>query len=294
MCVYAIFIIIPIVALLKSIYYNTDNVKCNNIYIWSEKVKKSIKYFPIIVLMLILSISLKASYKIAGYTKVTSVSGTVTISSQDMILKQAKKGDLLFIKDNIKTGNMSSLTGYLEGNNVFKIKANTSLSIQDSFDKSKRMHFYINEGTLLVANSIKSPPDSLTIGTPNSSISINGGAALISYYKGVTKAVIITGSSVINGETVPALMEAKISNNLSIVPARFTRTLQEITTIPYIEKIDAGDIPANIYKIQLSSLNEGAMFSVEDPTADYIPEENYTSTNYAPVNSSTLIITNNL
>lgn len=247
-------------------------------------MNKNTKYFLAFILTLVLSFNLISSYKIADYTKVTSIFGKVSISSQNMIMKPAKIEDLLFIKDNIKTGASSYLTGYLENNNVFKIMSNTSLTIQDSFDKSKRMHFYIEEGTFLIASSMKSKPDSLTVGTPNASISLNGGAALISYYKGITKVDFITGSGVVNGETIPELMEAIVNKELSIIPLKFSRVLQDITKIPDIEKIDAGDIPENIYKIQLSSLNDMPMIQEEDPT----------ESQYMPVNNSTLVITNNI
>ena len=193
-----------------------------------------------IIIILSIALTLQSAYKTNQYIKVVEVKGKVKISSQKAIVKPAQNGDLLFSKDNISTEQNSSLTSYLESNNIFKIKENSSLNIDESYDKSGNTKLSLDTGDFIIIASSNAKPDSITVSTHNADIKVNG-AALISCTNGNTKAQFIYGNGNINGTNVTQFMEVNIdnSNKLSIknieLNESLTNTINEITDMPYIE-----------------------------------------------------------
>ena len=193
-----------------------------------------------IIIILSIALTLQSAYKTNQYMKVVEVKGKVKISSQKAIVKPAQNGDLLFSKDNISTEQNSSLTSYLESNNIFKIKENSSLNIDESYDKSGNTKLSLDTGDFIIIASSNTKPDSITVSTHNADIKVNG-AALISCTNGNTKAQFIYGNGNINGTNVTQFMEVNIdnSNKLSIknieLNESLTNTINEITDMPYIE-----------------------------------------------------------
>ena len=193
-----------------------------------------------IIIILSIALTLQSAYKTNQYIKVVEVKGKVKISSQKAIVKPAQNGDLLFSKDNISTEQNSSLTSYLESNNIFKIKENSSLNIDESYDKSGNTKLSLDTGDFIIIASSNTKPDSITVSTHNADIKVNG-AALISCTNGNTKAQFLYGNGNINGTNVTQFMEVNIdnSNKLSIknieLNESLTNTINEITAMPYIE-----------------------------------------------------------
>ena len=193
-----------------------------------------------IIIILSIALTLQSAYKTNQYMKVVEVKGKVKISSQKAIVKPAQNGDLLFSKDNISTEQNSSLTSYLESNNIFKIKENSSLNIDESYDKSGNTKLSLDTGDFIIIASSNTKPDSITVSTHNADIKVNG-AALISCTNGNTKAQFLYGNGNINGTNVTQFMEVNIdnSNKLSIknieLNESLTNTINEITAMPYIE-----------------------------------------------------------
>ena len=241
-----------------------------------------------ILLMLTVAFSLQSAYKTNQYMKVVDVKGKVKISSQKAIVKPARKGDLLFTKDNITTEKDSSLTSYLESNNIFKVKENSSLNINESYDKTGNTKLYLDKGDFLIAASSNAKADSVTISTSNAEIKVSGVAA-VSYTNGNTKAQFLYGEGEVNGTKVDQFMEANIddSNKISLknieLNEDLTNTINEITSMPYVETVIADEININNIKNQVS---------METNTVAEITSENYVvNTNE---NRTTFIITNEI
>ena len=241
-----------------------------------------------ILLMLTVAFSLQSAYKTNQYMKVVDVKGKVKISSQKAIVKPARKGDLLFTKDNITTEKDSSLTSYLESNNIFKVKENSSLNINESYDKTGNTKLYLDKGDFLIAASSNAKADSVTISTSNAEIKVSGVAA-VSYTNGNTKAQFLYGEGEVNGTKVDQFMEANIddSNKISLknieLNEDLTNTINEITSMPYVETVIADEININNIKNQVS---------METNTVAEITSKNYVvNTNE---NRTTFIITNEI
>ncbi|MBW5390490.1 FecR domain-containing protein [Brachyspira hampsonii] len=237
-----------------------------------------------ILLMLSIAFSLQSAYKSNQYMKVIDVKGRVKISSQKAIVKPAQNGDLLFSKDNISTEGNSSLTSYLESNNIFKVKENSSLNINESYDKTGNTKLHLNKGDFLIAASSNAKPDSIIVSTSNANIKISG-VASVSYTNGNTKAQFIYGDGEINGTKVNQFMEANIdnSNKLSIKDIELnqdlTNTINEIISMPYVETVVDEKIDINNIKNQISTETNTAA-----ETIDYVGNTNE--------NITTFIITN--
>ncbi|EKV56717.1 hypothetical protein A966_09234 [Brachyspira hampsonii 30446] len=237
-----------------------------------------------ILLMLSIAFSLQSAYKSNQYMKVIDVKGRVKISSQKAIVKPAQNGDLLFSKDNISTEGNSSLTSYLESNNIFKVKENSSLNIDESYDKTGNTKLHLNKGDFLIAVSSNAKPDSIIVSTSNANIKVSG-VASISYTNGNTKAQFIYGDGEINGTKVNQFMEANIdnSNKLSIKDIELnqdlTNTINEIISMPYVETVVDEKIDINNIKNQISTETNTAA-----ETIDYVGNTNE--------NITTFIITN--
>ncbi|PTY40687.1 FecR domain-containing protein [Brachyspira hampsonii] len=237
-----------------------------------------------ILLMLSIAFSLQSAYKSNQYMKVIDVKGRVKISSQKAIVKPAQNGDLLFSKDNISTEGNSSLTSYLESNNIFKVKENSSLNIDESYDKTGNTKLHLNKGDFLIAASSNAKPDSIIVSTSNANIKVSG-VASVSYTNGNTKAQFIYGDGEINGTKVNQFMEANIdnSNKLSIKDIELnqdlTNTINEIISMPYVETVVDEKIDINNIKNQVSTETNTAA-----ETIDYVGNTNE--------NITTFIITN--
>ncbi|ASJ22347.1 FecR domain-containing protein [Brachyspira hampsonii] len=236
------------------------------------------------LLMLSMAFSLQSAYKTNQYMKVVDVKGRVKISSQKAVVKPAQNGDLLFSKDNISTENDSSLTSYLESNNIFKVKGNSSLNIDESYDKTGNTKLHLNKGDFLIAASSNAKPDSIIVSTSNANIKVSGIAA-VTYTNGSTKAQFLYGDGEINGTKVNQFMEANIdnSNKLSIKDIELnqdlTNTINEITSMPYVETVVSEKIDISNIKNQVSTETNTA-----SETIDYVGNTNE--------NRTTFIITN--
>ena len=244
-----------------------------------------------ILLMLSIALTLQSAYKTNQYMKVVDVKGKVKISSQKAIVKPARNGDLLFTKDNISTENNSSLTSYLESNNIFKVKENSSLNIDESYDKTGNTKLTLDNGDFLIASSSNAKANSITVLTSNASIKVSG-AASISYTNGNTKAQFLYGEGEVNGTKIAQFTEVNIdnSNKLStkdIEPnnEEFANNIIEVTFMPYVETIipeasNMADVK-NYYEKYNKTVSET---NIEDTSIDYVGNTNE--------NITTLIITN--
>ncbi|MEI0604607.1 FecR domain-containing protein [Brachyspira alvinipulli] len=241
-----------------------------------------------ILLIVSMALTLQSAYKTNQYMKVVEVKGKVKISSQKAIVKPAQNGDLLFTKDNISTEKNSSLTSYLESNNIFKVKENSSLNIDESYDKTGNTKLSLNTGDFIIVVSSNAKPGSVTVLTPNADVAVNG-TALISYTNGNTKAQFLYGNGKVNGTNVNQFSEVNIdnSNKLSIknieINASLTNTINEIAAMPYIETIvpDAAKIK-NYYNYNNAPVSETN--TIVEIEKDYSANTNE--------NRTTLIITN--
>lgn len=244
-----------------------------------------------ILLMLSIALTLQSAYKTNQYMKVVDVKGRVKISSQKAIVKPARNGDLLFTKDNISTENNSSLTSYLESNNIFKVKENSSLNIDESYDKTGNTKLTLDNGDFLIAASSNAKADSITVLTSNASIKVSGAAA-ISYTNGNTKAQFLYGEGEVNGTKVAQFTEVNIdnSNKLSTkdieLNEEFENNIIEVTSMPYVETIipEASNMAyvKNYYeKYNNKTISET---NTEVASIDYVGNTNE--------NRTTLIITN--
>lgn len=211
------------------------------------------KKITALLLMLSITLSLQSAYKTNQYMQVVDVKGKVKISSQKAIVKPASNGDFIFTKDNISTEKNSSLTSYLESNNIFKVKENSSLNINESYDKTGNTKLYLDRGNFLIAAFSNIKPDSIIVSTSNASIKVSGAAA-VSYENGNTKVKFIYGDGEVNGKKVNQFMEADIdnSNKLSVKNIELnydlTNTINEISSMPYIETVVPNMININDIK----------------------------------------------
>ncbi|MDO6994643.1 FecR domain-containing protein [Brachyspira innocens] len=245
-----------------------------------------------ILLMLSIALTLQSAYKTNQYMKVVDVKGRVKISSQKAIVKPARNGDLLFTKDNISTENNSSLTSYLESNNIFKVKENSSLNIDESYDKTGNTKLTLDNGDFLIAASSNAKADSITVLTSNASIKVSGAAA-ISYTNGNTKAQFLYGEGEVNGTKIAQFTEVNIdnSNKLSIKDIEpnneeFANNIIEVTSMPYVETIipeasNMSDVKNYYEKYNDKTVSEN---NTEAASIDYVGNTNE--------NRTTLIITN--
>lgn len=244
-----------------------------------------------ILLILSITINLQSAYKTNQYMKVVDVKGKVKISSQKAIVKPAQNGDLLFTQDTISSENNSSLTSYLESNNIFKIKSNTSLNINESFDRTGNTKLFLDKGEFLIAASSNAEPKSINITTSNANIIVSG-IASISYTNGNTKAQFIYGDGEINGTKVDQYMEANIdnSNKLSVknidINNDLTNTINEIYTMPYAETILPENININNIK-EHYSLNTNKTNTVSEiKSTDYADNTNENRTVFIITNEN--------
>ncbi len=232
------------------------------------------KKITALLLMLSITLSLQSAYKTNQYMQVVDVKGKVKISSQKAIVKPASNGDFIFTKDNISTEKNSSLTSYLESNNIFKVKENSSLNINESYDKTGNTKLYLDRGNFLIAAFSNIKPDSIIVSTSNASIKVSGAAA-VSYENGNTKVKFIYGDGEVNGKKVNQFMEADIdnSNKLSVKNIELnydlTNTINEISSMPYIETVVPNMININDIKDYAYTKND----AIENRTTFIITNE---------------------
>ena len=169
-----------------------------------------------------------------------------------------------------------------------KVKENSSLNINESYDKTGNTKLYLDKGDFLIAASSNAKADSVTISTSNAEIKVSGVAA-VSYTNGNTKAQFLYREGEVNGTKVDQFMEANIddSNKISLknieLNEDLTNTINEITSMPYVETVIADEININNIKNQVS---------METNTVAEITSENYVvNTNE---NRTTFIITNEI
>ena len=226
-----------------------------------------------ILLMLSIALTLQSAYKTNQYMKVVDVKGRVKISSQKAIVKPARNGDLLFTKDNISTEN------------------NSSLNIDESYDKTGNTKLTLDNGDFLIAASSNAKADSITVLTSNASIKVSGAAA-ISYTNGNTKAQFLYGEGEVNGTKVAQFTEVNIdnSNKLSTkdieLNEEFENNIIEVTSMPYVETIipeasNMADVKNYYEKYNNKTISET---NTEAASIDYVGNTNE--------NRTTLIITN--
>ncbi|ADG72586.1 FecR domain-containing protein [Brachyspira murdochii] len=242
-----------------------------------------------ILLMLSIALTLQSAYKTNQYMKVVDVKGKVKISSQKAIVKPARNGDLLFTKDNISTENNSSLTSYLESNNIFKVKENSSLNIDESYDRTGNTKLTLDNGDFLIAASSNAKADSIIVLTSNASIKVSGAAA-ISYTNGNTKAQFLYGEGEVNGTKVEPFTEVNIdnSNKLSTknieLNEEFTNNMIEVTSMPYVETIIPEVSNMADVKNYYEKYNNQTTGEINTASIDYVGNTNE--------NRTTFIITN--
>ena len=98
------------------------------------------------ILIFAISLNIEAYYNSTKYIKVVDVQGNVKLevdvkgsneiqASKKMIQKPARLGDLLFTRDTIIT-EASSLTAYLQDRILLKIEENSSIYLDNTFDKN--------------------------------------------------------------------------------------------------------------------------------------------------------------
>ncbi|WP_295161551.1 FecR domain-containing protein [uncultured Brachyspira sp.] len=232
------------------------------------------KKITALLLMLSITLSLQSAYKTNQYMQVVDVKGKVKISSQKAIVKPASNGDFIFTKDNISTEKNSSLTSYLESNNIFKVKENSSLNINESYDKTGNTKLYLDRGNFLIAAFSNIKPDSIIVSTSNASIKVSGAAA-VSYENGNTKVKFIYGDGEVNGKKVNQFMEADIDNSNKLLVKNIelnydlTNTINEISSMPYIETVVPNMININDIKDYAYTKND----AIENRTTFIITNE---------------------
>ena len=112
------------------------------------------------ILIFAISLNIEAAYNSTKYIKVVDVQGNVKLevdvkgsteiqASKKMIQKPARLGDLLFTRDTIIT-EASSLTAYLQDRILLKIEENSSIYLDNTFDKNGNIVFSLHKGEILI------------------------------------------------------------------------------------------------------------------------------------------------
>ena len=227
----------------------------------------------IIATILIFSISLniEAYYNSTKYMKVVDVQGNVKLevdvkgsteiqASKKMIQKPARLGDLLFTRDTIITG-ASSLTAYLQDRILLKVEENSSIYLDNTFDKNGNIVFSLHKGEILIVAPMSYKPEYITIYTPdNSTINISG-AAIVSYNGGITKVQFLHGYGKLNNTVVGQFREVNLKDGTTkdIVMSSYLRNrINEILRMQYIERV----AQANVYK-NIAKLSDSTVFNVK-------------------------------
>lgn len=228
-----------------------------------------------IILIFAISLNIEAYYNSTKYIKVVDVQGNVKLevdvkgsteiqASKKMIQKPARLGDLLFTRDTIIT-EASSLTAYLQDRVLLKIEENSSIYLDNTFDKNGNIVFSLHKGEILIVAPMSYKPEYITIYTPdNSTINISG-AAIVSYNGGITKVQFLHGYGKLNNTVVGQFREVNLKDGTTkdIVMSSYLRNrINEILRMQYIERV----AQANVYK-NIAKLSDSAAFNVKQVVA---------------------------
>lgn len=219
------------------------------------------------ILIIMFSLNIEAAYNLDKYMKVVDVQGNVKLEvevkslsqvSGKIIQKPARLGDLLFTKDTIIT-RTSSLTAYLQDRVLLKLKENTSIYFDSTFDKNENIIFSLHQGEILIVSPMSYKPEYITIYTPdNSTINISG-AAIVSFNSNVTKVQFLHGYGKLNNTSVGQFTEVNLKDGTTsniVMSSDLRDRINEILSMQYIDKVAQVDIYKNIAKLNnLDSFN---------------------------------------
>ena len=229
-----------------------------------------IKKIIITISIIAFSFNIEAAYNSNKYMKVVDVQGNVKLEvetknstetqpSKKIIQKPARLGDLLFTRDTIITEE-SSLTAYLQDRILFKVKENSSLYLDSTFDKNENIVFSLNSGEILIVSPMSYKPEYITIYTPdNSTINISG-TAIVSYNGEEARVQFLHGYGKLNGTIVGQFTEVNIRDKTTseiVMSDSLKNTINEILAMQYIDKVSQ----VNIYR-DIARLNNSSIFNV--------------------------------
>lgn len=227
------------------------------------------------ILIIAFSFNIEAAYNSNKYMKVVDVQGNVKLeveiktspevqASKKMIQKPARLGDLLFTKDTIVTEE-SSLTAYLQDRILLKVKENSSLYLDSTFDKSENIVFSLHKGEILIVSPLSYKPDYITVYTPdNSTINISG-TAIVSHNDGITIVQFLHGYGKLNGDSVGQFTEVNAKDKTTseiVMSDSLKNRINEILAMQYIDKV----AQVNIYR-DIARLNDTSIFNVKQVIA---------------------------
>ena len=234
-----------------------------------------IKKIIIAILIIAFSFNIEAAYNSNKYMKVVDVQGNVKLeveiktspevqASKKMIQKPARLGDLLFTKDTIVTEE-SSLTAYLQDRILLKVKENSSLYLDSTFDKSENIVFSLHKGEILIVSPLSYKPEYITVYTPdNSTINISG-TAIVSHNDGITIVQFLHGYGKLNGDSVGQFTEVNAKDKTTseiVMSDSLKNRINEILAMQYIDKV----AQVNIYR-DIARLNDTSIFNVKQVIA---------------------------
>ena len=242
------------------------------------------------ILIIAFSFNIEAAYNSNKYMKVVDVQGNVKLEvetknstetqpSKKIIQKPARLGDLLFTRDTIITGTSSltaylqnrvlftrdniitgtsSLTAYLQNRVLFKIKENSSIRLDSTFDKNENIVFSLHKGEILIVAPMSYKPEYITVYTPdNSSINISG-TAIVSYNGETARVQFLHGYGKLNGATVGQFTEVNVRDNTTseiVMSDSLKNIINEILAMQYIDKVSQVNIYRDIARLNNSSFN---------------------------------------
>ena len=222
----------------------------------------------ITILIIAFSFNIEAAYNSNKYIKIVDVQGNVKLEvetknstesqpSKKIIQKPARLGDLLFTRDTIIT-ETSSLTAYLQDRILFKVKENSSLYLDSTFDKNENIVFSLHKGEILIVAPMSYKPDYITVYTPdNSTINISG-TAIVSYNGETAKVQFLHGYGKLNGATVGQFTEVNVRDNTTseiVMSDSLKNIINEILAMQYIDKVSQVNIYRDIARLDNSSFN---------------------------------------
>lgn len=223
----------------------------------------------ILILLCAICLNSFAAYNSAVYMKVVDVQGNVklevdargsTQAQKKMVQKPARLGDLLFTRDSIITES-SSLTAYLQNKALLKVKENSSLYLDNTYDKNGNIILSLHRGEIIIVSPMSGKSQAITIYTPdNSTINISG-SAIVSYNQGTTRVQFLHGYGRLNGNLVGQFTEVNTrgESGSNIVMNSYIRNrINEILGMQYINTV----AQANIYR-NIARLSDSTVFNVK-------------------------------
>lgn len=223
----------------------------------------------ILILLCAICLNSFAAYNSAVYMKVVDVQGNVklevdargsTQAQKKMVQKPARLGDLLFTRDSIIT-ERSSLTAYLQNKALLKVKENSSLYLDNTYDKNGNIILSLHRGEIIIVSPMSRKSQAITIYTPdNSTINISG-SAIVSYNQGTTRVQFLHGYGRLNGNPVGQFTEVNTrgeSGSNIIMNPYIRNRINEILGMQYINTV----AQANIYR-NIARLSDSTVFNVK-------------------------------